>query len=59
MMQGFEWSVQAREETFVCYADRSFRRSVPADDGKHWVRLDKRIPQLGAWGIENIWVPPG
>ncbi|KAL8377324.1 hypothetical protein RB595_008151 [Gaeumannomyces hyphopodioides] len=37
---------------------QGFEWYVPAD-GKHWVRLDKRIPQLKSWGIDNIWVPPG
>jgi len=37
---------------------QGFEWYVPADQ-KHWVRLEKHIPQLKAWGIDNIWVPPG
>ncbi|KAG8163835.1 hypothetical protein KVR01_005753 [Diaporthe batatas] len=37
---------------------QGFEWYVPADQ-KHWVRLEKHIPQLKQWGIDNIWVPPG
>ncbi|KAK4162986.1 alpha-amylase [Cladorrhinum sp. PSN259] len=37
---------------------QGFEWYVPADQ-KHWVRLEKHIPQLKNWGIDNIWVPPG
>ncbi|EHA50355.1 hypothetical protein MCOR27_000199 [Pyricularia oryzae] len=37
---------------------QGFEWYVPADQ-KHWVRLEKEIPQLKSWGIDNIWVPPG
>lgn len=37
---------------------QGFEWYVPADQ-KHWVRLEKHIPQLKRWGIDNIWVPPG
>lgn len=37
---------------------QGFEWYVPADQ-KHWVRLEKQIPQLKTWGIDNIWVPPG
>lgn len=36
---------------------QGFEWYVPAD-GKHWVRLDKHIPQLKNFGIDNIWIPP-
>jgi hypothetical protein len=45
-------------ESLYFFANYTLRRYVPAD-GKHWVRLEKHIPQLKAWGIDNIWVPPG
>ncbi|KAK3315515.1 glucan 1,4-alpha-maltohexaosidase [Apodospora peruviana] len=37
---------------------QGFEWYVPADQ-KHWVRLEKHIPQLKQWGIDNIWLPPG
>ncbi|KAK7222800.1 hypothetical protein V2G26_010803 [Clonostachys chloroleuca] len=37
---------------------QGFEWYVPADQ-KHWVRLEKHIPQLKRWGVDNIWVPPG
>ncbi|KAK4213635.1 glycoside hydrolase superfamily [Rhypophila decipiens] len=37
---------------------QGFEWYVPADQ-KHWARLEKHIPQLKKWGIDNIWVPPG
>lgn len=37
---------------------QGFEWYVPADQ-KHWVRLEKHIPQLKTWGIDNIWIPPG
>lgn len=37
---------------------QAFEWYVPADQ-KHWVRLQKQIPQLKKFGIDNIWVPPG
>ncbi|KAK3939238.1 alpha-amylase [Diplogelasinospora grovesii] len=37
---------------------QGFEWYCPAD-GKHWVRLEKHVPQLKAWGIDNIWLPPG
>lgn len=36
---------------------QGFEWYVPADQ-KHWARLDKHIPQLKNWGIDNIWIPP-
>ncbi|KAI0180697.1 glucan 1,4-alpha-maltohexaosidase [Hypoxylon sp. FL1284] len=36
---------------------QGFEWYVPADQ-KHWVRLERHIPQLKAWGIDNIWIPP-
>jgi hypothetical protein len=37
---------------------QAFEWYVPADQ-KHWVRLEKQVPQLKAWGIDNMWIPPG
>jgi alpha-amylase len=37
---------------------QGFEWYVPADQ-KHWVRLEKHVPQLKAWGIDNVWLPPG
>ncbi|KAJ2906954.1 alpha amylase [Zalerion maritima] len=37
---------------------QGFEWYVPADQ-KHWNRLEKHIPQLKKWGVDNIWVPPG
>ncbi len=37
---------------------QGFEWYVPADQ-KHWARLEKHVPQLKAWGIDNIWLPPG
>ncbi|KAM7206401.1 Glycoside hydrolase superfamily [Naviculisporaceae sp. PSN 640] len=37
---------------------QAFEWYVPADKS-HWVRLQKQIPQLKRFGIDNIWVPPG
>lgn len=37
---------------------QGFEWYVPADQ-KHWVRLEKQIPQLKRWGIDNVWIPPG
>ena len=37
---------------------QGFEWYVPADQ-KHWVRLEKQVPQLKAWGVDNIWIPPG
>ncbi|KAK8039300.1 alpha-amylase [Apiospora rasikravindrae] len=36
---------------------QGFEWYVPADQ-KHWVRLDKHIPQLKKFGVDNIWIPP-
>lgn len=36
---------------------QGFEWYIPADQ-KHWVRLEKHIPQLKAWGVDNIWIPP-
>lgn len=36
---------------------QGFEWYVPADH-KHWRRLQAQIPQLKAWGIDNIWIPP-
>ncbi|KAI1456458.1 glucan 1,4-alpha-maltohexaosidase [Annulohypoxylon moriforme] len=36
---------------------QGFEWYVPADQ-KHWIRLEKHIPQLKAWGVDNIWIPP-
>ncbi|KAI6084310.1 glycoside hydrolase family 13 protein [Hypoxylon rubiginosum] len=36
---------------------QGFEWYVPAD-GRHWNRLEKHVPQLKAWGIDNIWIPP-
>lgn len=36
---------------------QGFEWYVPADQ-KHWRRLQAQIPQLKAWGIDNIWIPP-
>lgn len=36
---------------------QGFEWYVPADQ-KHWVRLEKHVPQLKAWGVDNIWIPP-
>lgn len=36
---------------------QGFEWYVPADQ-KHWARLDKQIPELKKWGIDNIWIPP-
>ncbi|KAF7543400.1 hypothetical protein G7046_g10010 [Stylonectria norvegica] len=37
---------------------QGFEWDVPADQ-KHWVRLEKHVPQLKEYGIDNIWLPPG
>ncbi|EON96281.1 putative alpha-amylase protein [Phaeoacremonium minimum UCRPA7] len=37
---------------------QGFEWYVPADH-KHWIRLEKHVPQLKSWGIDNIWIPPG
>lgn len=37
---------------------QGFEWYVPADQ-QHWKRLEKHVPQLKAWGIDNIWIPPG
>lgn len=37
---------------------QGFEWYVPADQ-KHWKRLEKQIPQLKRWGIDNLWIPPG
>lgn len=37
---------------------QGFEWYVPADQ-KHYVRLEKHIPQLKHWGVDNIWLPPG
>jgi len=37
---------------------QGFEWHVPADQ-KHWVRLEKQIPHLKEWGVDNIWLPPG
>lgn len=37
---------------------QGFEWYVPADQ-KHWSRLERHIPELKQWGIDNIWVPPG
>lgn len=37
---------------------QGFEWYVPADQ-KHWKRLTDQMPQLKAWGIDNIWIPPG
>lgn len=36
---------------------QGFEWYCPADQ-KHWVRLEKHIPGLKHWGIDNIWIPP-
>ena len=36
---------------------QGFEWYVPADQ-KHWIRLEKHVPQLKAWGVDNIWIPP-
>ena len=36
---------------------QGFEWYVPADK-KHWTRLDKHVPELKKWGIDNIWIPP-
>lgn len=36
---------------------QGFEWYAPADQ-KHWRRLQAQIPQLKAWGIDNIWIPP-
>ncbi|KAI1639119.1 glucan 1,4-alpha-maltohexaosidase [Biscogniauxia mediterranea] len=36
---------------------QGFEWYVPADQ-KHWTRLHEQIPQLKAWGVDNIWIPP-
>lgn len=36
---------------------QGFEWYVPADQ-KHWKRLEKQIPQLKRWGIDNLWIPP-
>ena len=36
---------------------QGFEWYVPADQ-KHWARLDKHVPELKKWGIDNIWIPP-
>lgn len=37
---------------------QAFEWYVPADH-KHWKRLEAQIPQLKAFGIDNLWIPPG
>ncbi|KAF3765408.1 family 13 glycoside hydrolase [Cryphonectria parasitica EP155] len=37
---------------------QAFEWYVPADH-KHWARLEKQIPQLKRWGVDNLWIPPG
>lgn len=37
---------------------QGFEWYVPADK-KHWVRLEKHVPRLKEFGIDNIWIPPG
>jgi len=37
---------------------QGFEWYVPADQ-KHWARLEKHVPSLKQWGIDNIWLPPG
>jgi hypothetical protein len=36
---------------------QGFEWYVPADQ-KHWVRLEKHVPDLKKWGVDNIWIPP-
>jgi alpha-amylase len=36
---------------------QGFEWYVPADQ-KHWVRLEKHVPELKKWGVDNIWIPP-
>ncbi|KAI3556546.1 alpha amylase [Colletotrichum abscissum] len=36
---------------------QGFEWYVPADQ-KHWVRLEKHVPQLKRFGVDNIWIPP-
>lgn len=31
---------------------------VPADH-QHWKRLEGQLSQLKAYGIDNLWIPPG
>lgn len=37
---------------------QAFEWYVPADQ-KHWKRLEAQLPQLKAFGIDNLWIPPG
>ena len=37
---------------------QAFEWYVPADH-QHWKRLTRALPQLKAWGIDNLWIPPG
>ena len=34
-----------------------FEWYVP-DDHKHWKRVQDQLPQLKAYGIDNLWIPP-
>jgi alpha-amylase len=37
---------------------QAFEWYIP-DDHKHWTRLEGQLEQLKAYGIDNLWIPPG
>ncbi|KAK1754432.1 glycoside hydrolase superfamily [Echria macrotheca] len=68
-MNEFEWYVPTDKEHWAQTLQlptapenatllQGFEWYVPADK-KQWVRLEKHLPGLKRWGVDNIWLPPG
>ena len=55
-----EWTlplaISPRDSKTLYFGNQFFFRS--SDAGKHWVRLEKHLPNLKRWGVDNIRLPP-